>query len=125
MQSQVEAADNRIGVVNGDWPDVSQRLDLGRHLLDLVIRHDQAELPNSCLDRVPARQPRGKVDVARQTEIGGVENLVCAGVIENGLSVDTGLVGKGAEARNGVVEGSVDFNSLGDQVLNLKRVSMG
>jgi len=29
VQSQVEAADNRIGVVNGDRPHVGQRLDLG------------------------------------------------------------------------------------------------
>ena len=29
MQAQVEAADNRVGVVDGDWPDIGQSLDLG------------------------------------------------------------------------------------------------
>jgi hypothetical protein len=33
--------------------------------------------------------------------------------------MDTGLVGKGAEASDRVVEGHVDLNGLGDEVLNL------
>ena len=61
--------------------------------------------------------------VARQAEIGGVENLVCAGVVEDGLGVDAGLVGEGAEARDGVVERRVDLDSLGDHILNLVPVS--
>ena len=89
------------------------------HLLDLVIRHDQAELPDPRLDRVPARQPRREVDVASQAKVGGVENLIGAGVVENRLGVDAGLVGEGAEARDGVVEGRVDLDGLGDHILDL------
>jgi hypothetical protein len=110
----VEATDNRIGIVNRNWPHVRHGLDLGRDLLDLVIRHDQPELPNSCLDGIPARQPRREVDVARQAKVGRVENLVCAGVVEDGLGVDASLVGEGAEARDGVVERRVDLDSLGN-----------
>lgn len=63
------------------------------------------------------------MDVAGQTEIGGVENLVCAGVVEDGLGVDAGLVGEGAEAGDGVVEGGVDLDSLGNHILDLDKVS--
>lgn len=90
-------------------------------LLNLVVRHDQAELSDSRLDRVPARQTRGEVDVARQAEVRGVENLICAGVVEDGLRVDTGLVGEGAETRDRVVEGRVDLDGVGNQVLELQR----
>jgi hypothetical protein len=34
--------------------------------------------------------------------------------------VDTGLVGEGAEARDGVVEGRVDLDGLGNHILNLE-----
>lgn len=91
----------------------------------MVIRHDQAELLYSRLDGVPARQARREVDVASQTEIGRVENLVCAGVVEDGLGVDAGLVGEGAEAGDGVVERRVDLDRLGDQVLNLGKSQWG
>ncbi len=63
------------------------------------------------------------MDVAGQTEVCGVENLVCAGVVEDGLGVDASLVGEGAEAGDGVVEGRVDLDSLGNHVLNLQEVS--
>lgn len=59
------------------------------------------------------------MDVAGKTEVGRVENLVGAGVVEDGLGVDTSLVGEGAETSDGVVEGGVDLNSLGNQVLEL------
>ena len=59
------------------------------------------------------------MDVAGKTEVGRVENLVGAGVVEDGLGVDTSLVGEGAETSDGVVEGRVDLNSLGDQILKL------
>lgn len=90
------------------------------HLLDLVISHGQAKLSDSCLDRVPTSQTRGEVDVARQTKVGGVQNLICAGVVEDGLGVDTGLVGEGTETGDRVVERSIDLDGLGNHVLNLK-----
>lgn len=87
--------------------------------LDLVVGHLETKLANTGLDSVPASQARGEVDVAGKTEVGRVENLVGAGVVEDGLGVDTSLVGEGAETSDGVVEGSVDLNSLGDQILKL------
>jgi hypothetical protein len=42
-------------------------------------------------------------DVSSHTEVGGVEDLVCRGVGKDGLGVDTGLVGKGAETGDVVV----------------------
>ena len=86
----------------------------------MVIRHGQAELADSCLDGVPARQTRGEVYVARQAKVGGVENLVCAGVVEDRLGVDASLVSEGAETGDGVVERSVDLDSLGNHILNLE-----
>jgi hypothetical protein len=59
------------------------------------------------------------VDISRQSEVGRVDNLVSARVVQDRLGVNTGLVGKGTEARDGVVEGSVDFNGLGNHILNL------
>jgi hypothetical protein len=89
------------------------------HFLALVICHVETQLLHTGLDCVPASQTRGKVDVTSQTEIGRVENLVGAGVVEDGLGVDAGLVGEGTETRDGVVEGSVDLDGLGHQILNL------
>lgn len=93
------------------------------HLLDLLIRHAQAELANSRLDGVPARQARSEVDVAGQTKVCGVEDLVCARIVEDGLGVDTGLVREGAEAGDRVVEGYVHLNRLGNHILDLRCVS--
>lgn len=57
--------------------------------------------------------------ISGQTEIGGVDNLVSRGVLENSLGVDTGLVGEGAETGDVVVEGDVDFDGLGDKVFEV------
>lgn len=89
------------------------------HLLDLVIRHLQAQLLNADLDRVPARQAGCAVHVAGHAKVGGVYDLVGAGVIEVRLGVDAGLVGEGAEARDGIVEGRVDLHRFGNQILEL------
>lgn len=53
-----------------------------------------------------------------KTYVGRVNDLVGRGVGENGLGVDTGLVGEGGETGNVVVEGDVDLDRVGDQVLN-------
>lgn len=118
-KGEVEGADDGVGIVDGDGTDIGEGLDLGGALLDLVVGHLEAELADTRLDGVPASQPRGEVDVAGKTEVGGVENLVGAGVVEDGLGVDTGLVGEGAEAGDGVVEGGVDLDGLGDKILDL------
>lgn len=53
-----------------------------------------------------------------RTYVGRVNDLVGRGVGENGLGVDTGLVGEGGETGDVVVEGDVDLDRVGDQVLN-------
>lgn len=53
-----------------------------------------------------------------KTYVGRVNDLVGRGVGENGLGVDTGLVGEGGETGDVVVEGNVDLDRVGDQVLN-------
>jgi len=62
------------------------------------------------------------VDITSQAKIGRVENFVGAGVVENRLGVDTSFVCESTEAGNGVVEGSVDLDSLGNHVLNLQGI---
>lgn len=108
-----------LHIINVEWSNISKLLDLGRALLALGVRHVKIELLYSALDGVPASQPRCEVDIASDTEVGWVDNLVCARVVENGLGVDTGLVGEGAETGDVVVEWNVDLHSLGDQVLKI------
>lgn len=138
LKLKVERSDNRVCVVNGKRSNISHLLNLlgtifimsaciqttkcsipNLHFLDLLVGHGQAELLNTALDGVPSSQSRGKVDVSAHTEIGRVDNLVGAGHVENSLGVNTSLVGEGAESGNGVVEGNVDLNGLGNHVLNL------
>ena len=57
--------------------------------------------------------------VTGKTKIARVQDLICAGVVEDGLGVDAGLVGEGAESGDRVVEGSVDLDGLGNEILNL------
>ena len=59
------------------------------------------------------------MDVSGDAEIGRVDDLVSAGVGEDGLGMDAGLVRKSAEAGDVVVEGDVDLDRLGNQVLEL------
>lgn len=87
--------------------------------LDLLIVHLQAELLNPGLDGVPASQARREVHVSAHAEVGRVDDLVGARHVEDGLGVDAGLVREGAEAGDGVVEGNVDLDGLGDHVLDL------
>lgn len=89
------------------------------HFLDLVVGHGKTKLRDTLLDGVPACQPRGEVHVTRETEVARVQNLICAGVVENSLGVNASLVSEGTEACDWVVERSVDLDGLGDEVLNL------
>jgi len=123
-QTEVEAPDDRVGIVDCDRPYVGKRLDLGRHLLELVIGHAEAQLGRAGLDSVPAGKTGSEVDVTCQAEVCGVEDLVCAGVVEDRLGVDAGLVGKGTEPSDGVVEGGVDLHGLGYHILNLLGLAM-
>src|SRR5690606_23034520 len=77
---------------------------------------------NSRLDCVPSSQSRGEVNVAGKTEIGRVDDLVCGWVLQNGLGVDTGLVGESAETGDVVVEWDVDLDGLGNQALEISEL---
>src|SRR5699024_9523004 len=47
------------------------------------------------------------------------DDLVGAGVVQDGLGVDTSLVGESTETGNVVVERNVDLNGLSNEVLNV------
>lgn len=74
--------------------DVRELLDLGCRVLDLLIGKSELELLNTALDGVPAGETVSDGDVSGQTKVLGPQDLVGAGVVENRLGVDTGLVRK-------------------------------
>lgn len=119
LEVTVVSADDRVGVIDGDGTNISQSLDLGSALLALGVGEVDLELLGTRLDGVPAGQTRREVHVAGHAEVGGVDDLVGAGVVQDSLGVDTGLVGEGAESGDVVVEGDVDLDGLGDQVLDI------
>jgi len=114
----VEGTDDGVCVVDCDGADVCEGLDLGGAELDLGVCHCEGELFDAGLDCVPAGQAGGEVDVTLHAKVGRVNNLVGGRVGENGLGVDTSLVGEGGETGNVVVEGNVDLDRVGDQILN-------
>lgn len=87
--------------------------------LDLVISHVQTQLLDTAFNGVPTSQARSEVDVSAHAEIRGVNDFVGAGLVQNGLGVDAGLVSEGTEAGDGVVERDVDLDGLGDEIFNL------
>ena len=87
--------------------------------LNLVVGHLEPELLDADLDGVPAGQPRCEVDVSAHAKVGRIDDLVGAGHIQDGLGVDAGLVGEGAEACDGVVERHVDLHGLGHHIFDL------
>lgn len=111
-----------IHIIDVQRPDISQPLDVGRALLALRIGHVQVQLLYSALDGVPAGQPRCEVDVSGEPKVGGIDDLIGARVREDGLSVDAGLVGEGAEPGDVVVEGDVDLDGLRDEILQVSEL---
>lgn len=111
--------DHAVHVVDGQLSDIRHGLDFGGALLELLVRHVDVQLHGAALDGVPPRQARGEVHVAGEAEVGGVDDLVGGWVVEDRLGVDAGLVGEGAEAGDGVVEGDVDLDGLRDEVLDV------
>ena len=57
----------------------------------------------------------------KETYVGGIDNLIGRRVGKDGLCMDTGLVGKGAETGNVVVERDGNLDGVGDQVFNLSK----
>lgn len=119
LQVVVVGANDTVGIINSNWPNVRKSLDLSGTFLVLSISHLNIELLSTRLNRVPTRQPRSEVDIAGHAEIGRVNDFVSAWVVEDGLGVNTGLVGESTEASDVVVERNVDLNGLRHKVLDL------
>jgi hypothetical protein len=83
-----------VNVLHALSAHVCEFLDLGRRIFDLLVSQCELELLNTALDGVPPGQAVPNGDVASETKVLGLQDLVCAGVVENCLGVDTGLVGK-------------------------------
>lgn len=61
-------------------------------------------------------------DVAGHAKDLGLKDLVCCWVVQDRLGVDAGLVGKGTVAGDAVVEGHLDLDGIGDQVLQIAQL---
>jgi len=119
LEVTVISTDNAVGIVNSDRTDIGQSLDLGSALLALSVSELDLELLSTRLNGVPTGQTGSEVHVTGHAEVSRVDDLVGAGVVQDSLGVNTGLVGEGAESSNVVVEGNVDLNGLGDQILDV------
>ena len=86
--------------------------------LDLTIGHLQTELINTTLDSVPARQSRCEMNIAGHSKICRVNDFIGRGICEYGFSMYASLVGKCTEAGDIVVEGNIDLDCTGNEVLN-------
>lgn len=86
--------------------------------LDLTICHLQTQLINTTLDSVPARQSRCEMNIAGHSKICWVNDFIGCGVCEYGFSMYASLVCKGTEAGDIVVEGNIDLDCTGNEVLN-------
>lgn len=84
-----------------------------------LLRRTEAKKAGEVTHSVPSGQPAADVDISAHAKVFWLEDLVGRRVGEDGLRVDTGLVGEGTEARDRVVEGDRDLDSLGDEVLEL------
>lgn len=62
------------------------------------------------------------MDVSSEAKISRIDDLVGARVRQDGLSVDAGLMGEGAEPGDVVVEGDVDLDGLRDEILQVSEL---
>ena len=115
----VIVAQQPVHVVQAELLLVGQGLDVRRDLLDLIVVQVELQLLGAVLDGVPAGQAVGDADVARHPKGLRVEDLVGLRVVEDGLGVDAGLVGKGGDAGDVVVERDVDADHLGHVAVDL------
>ena len=109
-----------VDVVHRLGADIRELLDLGGDILDLVISELEAELLDTALDGVPASETVTDRDVSGETKVFWLEDLIGRGVVQDGLGVDTGLVGErtittGCIVKSGKVEGQTESN-LRDRV---------
>ena len=118
--------------------NVSKLLDLGSSILDLeregqlfgvglgqastnlIISELQAQLLDTALDSIPASETVTDRDVSGETKVFWLEDLIGRGVVQDGLGVDTSLVGErtittGCIVKSGKVEKQTESN-LRDRV---------
>ena len=135
--------------------DVSKLLDLGGSILDLIgktsqlfclglgqagtnliISELQAQLLDTALDSIPASETVTDRDVSGETKVFWLEDLIGRGVVQDGLGVDTSLVGertitteciirsgkvemqRESNLRDRVHERNVDLDGLSNQVFD-------
>jgi hypothetical protein len=117
-----------VDIVHALRPRVGQLLDLGGSVLDLLIGHLQFQLLGTALDgaaggkvdvfsvdvlpiwlltrrrdSLPTGQSVSDRDVSAHSKVLGLQDLVSSRVGQDGLGVDTSLVGEGAESSDVVV----------------------
>ena len=134
--------------------NVSKLLDLGSSILDLeregqlfgvglgqastnlIISELQAQLLDTALDSIPASETVTNRNISGETKVFRLENLIGRGVVQDGLGVDTGLVGERtittecifksgkvekqteSNLRDRVHERNVDLDGLSNQVFD-------
>jgi len=81
---------NDIHVLHRLSLDVRERLDLGRRVLDLLIRHLELELLDSRLDSVPS----GETVTEEREKEGGEEMVRFGAWADEGRGGDVGWLGK-------------------------------
>ena len=62
---------------------------------DLIVGKLQTELLNTAFDSIPASETVTDRNITSETEIFGLEDLVCTWVVEDSFGVDTCLVCEG------------------------------
>lgn len=86
--------------------------------LDLTVGHLQSELIDTTLDSVPTCQSRCEMNIAGHSEICRVNDFIGGGIREYGFGMYASLVCKRTETGDIVVEGNVDLDCTGNEVLN-------
>ena len=61
---------------------------------DLIVGKLQTELLNTAFDSIPASETVTDRNITSETEIFGLEDLVCRGVVQDSFGVNTGLMGE-------------------------------
>lgn len=115
----MEIPQESIDILHGLVLNIGQLLDLAGNGLQVIIGQGQAKLLSTVLDSVPTSETMSDRDIAGHTEDLGLQDLIGGGVVQDGLGVDTGLVGEGAVAGDTVVERDLDLDGVGDEVLEV------
>ena len=114
----VIAAQQDIDIVQIEPFLISQRLDLGSNQLDRIIAEIQLQLLSALLNRIPASEPMGDMNIAGQPKVGGIQDFIGAGVVENRFGMNARLVRKSGIAGNIIIERHIDTHQAGDIIFH-------